>query len=274
MPHPNERIAPAVIRAVELFRERIKPYQFAWNDTGDGQAEPLDTASWERTRRKILEAESGGSGSLRLEGNEPGVDDLLVDYRGLSPVPLPWPERKDDVCVLYLRLPTEYLEERGPEHVHVLALELAAELPFSSGYVDFTLCSSILHEVAALALLRSRYPGVHLTSSGATMHVGTRVEGVHWMNFLGQPVLGELGGVAGLRERLALPGLSLQEMSGDRVLITLGEQPEVGEVEAGQRLALHRALARVLEPTLYRRKSMFGHPVPEELLRWDRRFLE
>ncbi|WP_083682549.1 type VI immunity family protein [Archangium sp. Cb G35] len=274
LPHPNEWIAPAVIRAVELFRERIKPYQFTWNDTGDGQAEPLDEASWDRTRRKTLEAEPGGSGSLRLVGEDPGVDDLLVDYRGLSPVPLPWPERKDDVCVLYLRLPTEYLEERGPEHVHSLARELAAELPFSSGYVDFVLCSSSLHAVPALELVRPRYPGVHLTSSGATMYVGIRVEGVHWMNFLGQPVLGELGGVSSLRERLALPGISLQEMSGDRVLITLGAQPEVGEVEADRRLAPYRALARVLEPVLYQRKSMFGRRVPEELLRWDRRFLE
>ncbi|WP_373371887.1 type VI immunity family protein [Archangium lansingense] len=274
IPHPNERIAPAVIRAVECFRERIRPYPFVWNDTGDGQAEPLDDASWERTRRKTLDAEPGGSGSLRLEGKDPGVDDLLVDYRGLSPVPLPWPERKEDVCVLYLRLPTEFLEERGAEHVHALALELAVELPFASGYVDFILCSSLLHEVGALELIRSRYPGVHLTSSGATMYVGTRVEGVHWMNFLGQPVLGELGGMSGLRERLALPGITLQEMSGERVLITLGERPEVGEVEADPRLAPYRVLARVLEPCLYRRKSMFGRPVPEELLRWDRRFLE
>ncbi|MFY0527897.1 type VI immunity family protein [Archangium gephyra] len=274
LPHPNERIAPAVIRAVELFRDRIKPYQFVWNDTGDGQAEPLDDASWERTRRNTLGSGFGGGGFLGLYGEVDGVSGLLVDYRGLSHVPLPWPERKDDVCVLYLRLPTEYLEERGPEHVHALALELAAELPFSSGYVDFVLCSSLLREVEALELIRPRYPGVHLASSGATMHVGTRVEGVHWMNFLGQPVLGELGGVSGLRERLALPGLSLAEMSGERVLITLGERPEVGEVEADQRLAPHRALARILEPCLYQRKSMFGRPVPEALLRWDRRFLE
>src|SRR5438045_4188835 len=68
MPHPNERIAPAVIRAVELFRERIRPYQFVWNDTGKGQAEPLDDASWERTRKKTLGAGPGGSGTLRLEG--------------------------------------------------------------------------------------------------------------------------------------------------------------------------------------------------------------
>jgi hypothetical protein len=202
--------------------------------------------------------------------------DLLVDYRGLSAVPLPWPERKDDVSVLYFRLPTGFLEKRRQEHVRALALELAAELPFSSGYVDFVLCSDILDSISveALKLIRPRYPGVHLASYSATTHVGTRVDGVHWVNFLGQPVLGELGGVSGLRERLALPGISLQEMSGDRVLITLGERPEVGDVEAGQTLPLHRALAKVLEPYLYQRKAFFGNPVPEELLRWDRRFLD
>ncbi|QRN98285.1 DUF3396 domain-containing protein [Archangium violaceum] len=274
MPHPNERIAPAVIRAVELFRERIKPYRLLWNDTHDGQGEPLDDASWERTRRKTLDAGAGGSGSLMLYDNPSGMNEILVDYRGLSPVPLPWPERKDDVCVLYLRLPTEYLEERGPEHVRTLALELAAELPFSSGYVDFVLCASRAGSVDALELIRPRYPGVHLAASSAIMNVNTRVEGIHWMNFLGQPVLGQLGGVSGLRERLMLPGVSIQEMSGDRVLITLGGRPEPGDVEAGQSLPLHRALARILEPYLYQRKPLFGHPVPEALLRWDRRFLE
>jgi hypothetical protein len=275
MPHPNERIAPAVIRAVELFRERIRPYQLAWNNTGNGQAEPLDDASWERTRKKTLEAGPGRSGSLGLDGKLHGVDDLHVDYRGLSPVPLPWPERKDDVCVLYMRLPTEFLEERGPERVRALALELAGELPFSSGYVDFVLCASWAGDsVEALKLIRPRYRGVPLALSGATMHMNTWVDGVHWMNFLGQPVLGKLGGVSGLRERMMLPGGSIQEMTGDRVLITLGERPAVGDVEAGQTLPLHRALAQILEPYLYQRKPLFGNPVPEELLRWDRRFLD
>lgn len=102
----------------------------------------------------------------------------------------------------------------------------------------------------------------------------TWVDGVHWMNFLGQPVLGQLGGVAGLRERLPLPGITLQELSGDRVLITLGEQPDTGDVEAGRTLPLHRALARMLEPHLHQWTAKYGNEAPEELLRWDRRFLE
>ena len=110
----------------------------------------------------------------------------------------------------------------------------------------------------------------------ARLRMNTWVDGVHWMNFLGKPVLGKLGGVSGLRERLSLPGISIQEMSGDRVLITLGERPELGDGEAEQRFQPYRALARLLEPHLYRRKPLFpfSPPTPEEVLRWDRRFLE
>ncbi len=77
-----------------------------------------------------------------------------------------------------------------------------------------------------------------------------------------------------MREPLSLPGICLQEMSGDRVLITLGEQLEPGDVEAGQTLSLHCTLARLLEPHLYQWKSPYFHQNAEELLRWERRFLD
>jgi len=104
--------------------------------------------------------------------------------------------------------------------------------------------------------------------------MNTWVEGVHWMNFLAQPVLGQLGGIRALREHLSLPGVSIEEMSGERVLVTLGEHPETGDVEAGQTLPRHRALARLLEPHLFHRTKFLGRMRPEELLRWERRFLD
>lgn len=125
MQHPNERIAPAVLRALELIRERIHPYQLAWYDAGDGQAEPLDDSAWEELRKRTLEPEPDTSAFLILDGKSEGVDDLRVDYRGLYVIPSPWPDRKDDVSVLYLRLPTEFLEERGAGQVRELALDLA-----------------------------------------------------------------------------------------------------------------------------------------------------
>jgi hypothetical protein len=273
MRQPNERIAPAVVRALDLFRERIRPYQLAWY-AGDEQAEPLDDSAWEEIRKRVLKPGPDELASQMMWDDPRRFAGLHVDYRGLDVVPLPWPYRQDDVSVLYLRLPTEYLEEQGPDRIRALALELARDLPFNSGYVDFVLCSSLGDSDEALKLIRPRYPGVHLAWNGANMHMNTWVDGVHWMNFLGQPVLGKLGGLAGLHEHLALPGISIQEMSDDRVLITLGEQPEVGDREASQALPMHRALARLLEPYLYHWKPIFGGPTSEELRRWECRFLD
>lgn len=274
MRHPNERTAPAVVRALQIIRERIHPYQLAWYDAGEGQADPLDDSEWERLRMRTLKPEPGMSAYLVLEGQSMEVDDLRVHYRGLYVFPSPVPEQEDGVSVLYVRLPTAFLVERGAERVRALALELAEELPFNSGYVDFVLCSDGFRLGEALQLIRPRYPGVHLTLDRARLRMNTWVEGVHWMNFLGEPVLGKLGGVPGLRAHLGLPGITLQEMSGDRVLITLGAQPEAGDVEAGQTLPLHRALARLLAPYLYRSDMDGLFPVTEELLRWERRFLD
>jgi hypothetical protein len=271
--HPNERFALAIVRALELLRERIRPYSFE-RYVGEGQTEPLDEPSWKRLLQETLAPGPEEAVFLVLEGKSDDVDELHVDYRGLDVVPLPWPERKHDVSVLYIRLPTEYLEERGPAHVQTLALELAAELPFNSGYVDFALCTAPWNFAEVLPLIHPRFPGVHLASSSAVLRMDTWVEGVHWMNFLGQPVLGQLGGVAALREALSLPGISLHEMSGDRVLITLGERPEPGDVPAGQTLPGHRALARLLEPHLHH----WGFPATrvdaEQIRRWERRFLD
>ena len=271
--HPNERFAPAVVRALELLRERIRPYSFE-QYVGEGQTEPLDEPAWKRLLQEALAPGPEEAVFLVLEGKSDDVDELHVDYRGLDVVPLPWPNRKHDVSVLYIRLPTEYLEERGPDHVRALALELAAELPFNSGYVDFALCTDPWNFNEVLPRIYPRFPGIHLASSSAVLRMDTWVEGVHWMNFLGQPVLGQLGGVAALREALSLPGISLQELSGDRVLITLGERPEPGDIQAGQTLPRHRALARLLEPYLHHWPASDFRVATEQLRRWERRFLD
>lgn len=275
MRQPNERIAPSVIRAMELFRERIRPHALAWIDIGEGQAEPLRDVTWERIRKRTLEPEPDHGVVIEMMDDPRRFAGFCANYLGLDVIPLPHPFRKDDVSVLYFRMPTTFLVERGPRYVHALALELAAELPFNSGYADFALCVDDMEDATALSLVHPRYPGVHVTRDhGNIQHINTWVDGVHWMNFLGQPVLGKLGGIAGLREHLDLPGISLHEMSGERVLITLGDAPETGDLEAGQSLPLHRALARLLEPHLYHWKPMFGGSAPEALTRWERRFLD
>jgi hypothetical protein len=88
-------------------------------------------------------------------------------------------------------------------------------------------------------------------------------------------VLSELGGTAGLRTRLHSPDIMVQELGNDRVVITLGPWPEAGDTEQGLVLPAYRELARVLEPWLYHQKPLRDPDfTPEDMLRWERRFLD
>jgi hypothetical protein len=158
--------------------------------------------------------------------------------------------------------------------VQRLALALARELPFDSGYAG--LCFHAGEELGvpeAVAVHLPRYPGIALDDVSRTaMYLGTRVEGVYWMNFLGAPVLGELGGVEVLRAKLTSPGVIIEPLGEQRACVILGEWPEAGDTEQGRTLPAYRELARVLEPWLYHRPlSPYSK---ESILRWERRFLD
>lgn len=166
-------------------------------------------------------------------------------------------------------------EEHGPARVRELALELAEGLPFNSGHAGLSF--HVQMEVLGLAKhIREdcfRYPGLDIpelhTVSG---EIGTCVKGASWLTFLGQPVLGELGGVAGLRERLRSPEISVKELGGERAVVTLGEWPEAGDTEQGKTLPAYRELARVLAPWLWEKRIPWDAFTVEDMRRWEHRF--
>ncbi|HZI15931.1 MAG TPA: type VI immunity family protein, partial [Myxococcus sp.] len=105
--------------------------------------------------------------------------------------------------------------------------------------------------------------------------LGYRVRGPSWLTFLGQPALDGLGGAAGLRDQLCSPGTTVTELGEGRVLITLGTWPEAGDTEQGHTLPAYRELARVLEPWRFHEEHPYSLGfTPEQLLRWERRFLD
>ncbi|WP_309895655.1 type VI immunity family protein [Archangium sp.] len=195
---------------------------------------------------------------------------------------LPWRETPPgSVSVLRATLPTEYLEERGADFVRELALDMASRLPFASGHAGLALevVYSSVDRLDTLGPLIFRHPGFDIRDAGIRDNLGTRVDGVHWMNFLGQPVLGELGGTEGLRSKLQSPSTQVRELDGKRVLVTLGAEPEAGDLAKGQSLPAYRELARVLEPWQEPFPWGFlrgqGRASDEEALRrWWRRFLD
>jgi hypothetical protein len=158
---------------------------------------------------------------------------------------------------------------------------MASHLPFASGHAGLALDVAYdrWERLDSLRPLIFRHPGFDLRDATLRDPVGTRVDGVHWLNFLGPPVLTALGGTAGLRTRLQSPSTSVQEVGRERAVVTLGPEPEAGDLAQGQTLPPYRELARVLEPWqepfpwgfLSRQKRTREE---EDMRRWWKRFLD
>lgn len=260
----HSEVSQAVRQALDTYLRATGPQALSWYVDAEGDWQELDSKGWDVTLSELL---SPGC-LLRLHERPDAVSDYAFQYYGR-----PLVEGRNDVCAACFWLPTEYLEAHGAEHVRRLALEMAAPLPFNSGHAGVALAGS---QPRNLRQLCSRYPGMDFLDQGlVSMDLGTHVRGAYWLNFLGQPVLGEVGGAAELRARLTSPEITVQELDADRVAITLGTWPEAGDTDSGQGLPLYRELARVLEPWLFHEPPPRGFDFPpEDIRRWERRFLD
>jgi len=273
--HPHREIARAVAHSLDIYVKAIGPGALCRFFDADGYSQPLDEFEWSRIRRELLE-ESWASFDL---WDTSGSEALYrAEYSG-APLGAPLlEERPHASCALSFWLPTEYLEEHGPERLRELALELAAPLPLCFGQVGFSFngWADILGVLRLIRELCFRYPGMDIPEfSWLSWKLGERVRGPSWMTFLGQPVLGELGGADGLRSRLSSPGTTVQALEGERAVVTLGSAPDAGDLEQGNVLPAYRELARVLEPWLYRGPDHHSLDfTAEDMRRWERRFLD
>ena len=256
MQRPHREVSESVLRALRLYCHTVGPEKLGWYTDAEGELQPLDAEGWDYIHTRLRRA-NGWPADLWESRHE--VGGYRFEYRGGA------------VCGASFWLPTEYLEEQGPARVKELAVALARELPLSTGHASLAFntltdelgIDRILHE------LSFRYPGMDLLDIDITRRIGTRPKGAYWLNFYGQPLLGELGGVTGLRERLSLPGVSVEEFEGDKALVALGEWPE-----AEGAMRPYRELARVLEPHLYQETVRWPGFPPEDMRRWERRFLD
>ncbi len=272
---PSHReMAEAVLQALEAYVQRVGTQALGLYASEEGEWRSLDEAGWTRIRHKLLEqrlplvtlvedSEIGSRYAFLYHGRD-------EEYRARM-------HRPDAVCEATFWLPTEFLEEQGPDQVRQLAMEIAALLPWWTGYCGLSFHGELDMAGVPQALAQHwfRYPGVDVPDPhGHSDDIGPRVKGVHWLNFLGPPVLGELGGSRVLRERLHSPGTEVRELEEDRVLVALGPWPEAGDTERGEVLPAYRELARVLEPWLFRNPRCLLNRSMEETRRWERRFLD
>lgn len=267
--HPHTEVVRAVVRALETYVDAVGPQALTYYADYEGEGQALDEAAWARARSEMLE--------------HPAAVETLFDagqcyrftYSGRSLGQSPTIHRKGEVCKASFWLPTEFLEGLGPARVRELALAVAAPLPFSSGHAGLSFNGDPwMGTKEAVREFCFRFPGIDISGElVGREQLGTLIDGVHWLTFLGQPALGALGAVEGLRAQLKSPGTTVQELEGDRAVITLGEWPEAGDTERGDTLPAYRELARVLEPWLYFEEDYGDSAFPEKH-QWERRFLD
>jgi hypothetical protein len=276
MRRSNEDVAPAVLRALELYRRAVGPQALAWYPDRAGDWQELDEAGWELARQEILHPKGA---NISLRGSPDSVTGYEFRYLGWNLEDLPFSENSRVVCAVAFWLPTEYLELQGPAQVRNLALDLAAELPFNSGHAGLAIHSTDGLTRTEHVLVRNlcfRYPGLdRIALDDLARNLDTRVRGAHWLTFLGPPVLNDIGSVAGLGARLSSVGTTIQELGTERAVVLLGEWPESGDLEQGHILPAHRELAHVLAPWLYSAQGILWNEFTEEDMRcWTRRFLD
>ncbi len=190
---------------------------------------------------------------------------------------LPWrAPPSEQVSLVSFSWPTGYLQAHGVEPWRAEILELAGLLPYSSGHAGLAFASPNLWgpDMRALHETALRHPGVDVTHG--QRNLGAHVDGVHWLNFLGPDLLNPMGGAEALRSRLHSPSTTVRELEKGRVLVTLGTQPEGGDLLHGDTLPAYRELAHVLAPWLLPVPTHFswrGCP-PDTARRWWRRFLD
>jgi len=275
MRRPHTEMARAVMRSMDTYVNAVGVENFAFYVDEEGDPQELDAEGWALTRRKLLEVR--WPRVILEEANTGGPARYHFEYHGRRIDDPAWRGSDKHACVASFWLPTEYLEEHGPERVRALALELAAPLPFCSGNVGLAFLgpNDVVGVTEEIRERCFRYPGMDIPDvESFAYNIGTRVRGPSWLTFLGQPALGELGGVDALRARLHSPGTTVQDLEGGRAVVTLGEWPEAGDTEQGRTLPAYRELARVLEPWRYEGPQYDKDFSPEERRRWERRFLD
>jgi len=263
---PHREIGESIVHALEIYRRSVGFEKLGFYTGDEGYDLRLYVEALNDIHEQLLNAEGC---VIQLWEHDDQWSGYRFDYRGRMLGTDTYTRSPDAVSCASFWLPTEYLEEQGPARVKELAVALAREIPLTSGYASLAFNGMMdTHRVGPLIHdLCFRYPGLDIVDDNVTYELGTRPKGAYWLNFYGPPLLDTLGGVAGLRERLALPGISVEELQPDKILVQLGEWPEVdGEMRP------YRQLARVLEPYLYQETR----PVlpAEEMRRWERRFLD
>lgn len=272
LPHDHPEIAEGVKHAVDAYWSEVGfgPSTIHHAFTDDDEGDDLTEERWryifrllspERPFRFVEELSEDISHRMQklgydtqviLNGGTRSRNGYELRYKAR----IPWRDSPSDVVsLLSATVPTEYLVAQGPAKVRELALKMASRLRFSSGHAGLAIRFywPLRRSDESFRAELSRYPGIDSRPAPPwpwESRGGTRLDGIHWLNFIGQPLLDQMGGAESLRSRIQCPDSLVQKLEGNRLLISLGREPEAGDRNLGHDLPAYGELARALGPWL------------------------
>jgi hypothetical protein len=184
-------------------------------------------------------------------------------------------EQPDHRGVIWFRVSQELFVTRRAD-VIAFARSLTEELPYTYGYASPALSYGESFS-AALPFLR-RHPGFDVVDPPtAAWDIGDGPMGPYWINFLGPSLTEKLGGIDALRSQLR-GDFDVSPCGHAGACVTIGKDPQVGDVNRGDVLPLYREFAALLQPWLRTPKYVYftdpgenGDPDAQE--EWHQRFL-
>ena len=293
LPFNHHALARPIQAALDMYLDSVGTGSDIFSECSLGyEPSALHEDSWSNLRQML--ATSGEESFLddeedqhlvlmQMKGQFDRRVELSSEERGVTGygffygARLPWrTPPKDQVSLASFSWPTEYLEAHGSAHMRQEVMNLAALLPYASGHAGLAFSSPNVWGPSVKDIQEEmlRHPGLDVTHGH--LDLGSCVDGVHWLNFLGPEVLSRIGGVDMLRSRLGASPITLTPLEGGRALVLLGDEPDAGDLSGGNVLPAYRELARVLEPWFFpmpTRVSWRGCP-SDMASRWWRRFLE
>jgi hypothetical protein len=273
MPHLDMR--DAVAASIRDFAALVSFKALTSYGDYEGNEEDLDAQTLEDVIQERFYAPGHfPNANITLVGGGFHARDFYLWYSGTA---ISNPELPDEASFLWCWVPRRFfLENRA--RVMSFAESTSARLPHTFGYVSPALAGENRWRKQAIG---QRHPGLDLASPlSIATDIAGQAAGAYWVNYLGADLTTRLGGSDAIRA--ALPSdVIVEDLGGNRCRVTLGTEPELGDVNRRDLLPAYRAFAALLDS---RRTLAMPMRVVyfvdadnaadrEAMERWHRRFL-
>ena len=272
----NTQLAPAAVEALNEIIDLFPPPAITSFAGGTGDWFDYDAAGLKKqVAKRLIGKDKAINGAANLSGVQANVPDFAADYAGYA---IDLETHKNRAAYLVLTVGASIIDADIRSAALELFRRLAGSLGCSAGYVDVALQG----KKPRLQALARRFRGVDIASiSAIAADLADNMPGVHWINFMGSPLVKKLGGRAKIEAALS-ENARVDMLEGGGLVVSLGSEPQLGDVNQRVNLTDWESLAKLAhENSALHIPKKVNYFDPEDGLssmeaqeRWHLRFVE